>query len=293
MKKIYLLSIALMGLLALPTYAQDDEEGEDEIDNTFQFQDADGNVTESTAQQYGFRDISLRGYKLYINGQLTYLKGADRHDIHPKYGKALPVETMIQDIVLYKRNNMNTVRTSHYPNDPKMAALYDYYGLYVMCEADQECHGNDWQTALVPIYLKDDGVREECYRSIKTTLTIHNIEYQGRYGQGTLGDLFGLDHGWAEDGTIMMDGDVNLLKGAILCADAVNAVSPTYANELKMAYFAHRLDGIMRQCGYKLSGVLNGIDMKRYDPANDDHIAARFSVEDMAGKAVNKAEPAN
>ena len=104
--------------------------------------DADGNVTESTAQQYGFRDISLRGYKLYINGQLTYLKGADRHDIHPKYGKALPVETMIQDIVLYKRNNMNTVRTSHYPNDPKMAALYDYYGLYVMCEADQECHGN-------------------------------------------------------------------------------------------------------------------------------------------------------
>ena len=151
-------------------------------------------------------------------------------------------------------------------------------------------HCNDWQTALVPIYLKDDGVREECYRSIKTTLTIHNIEYQGRYGQGTLGDLFGLDHGWAEDGTIMMDGDVNLLKGAILCADAVNAVSPTYANELKMAYFAHRLDGIMRQCGYKLSGVLNGIDMKRYDPANDEHIAARFSVADMAGKSVDKAE---
>ena len=151
-------------------------------------------------------------------------------------------------------------------------------------------HCNDWQTALVPIYLKDDGVREEQYRSIKTTLTIHNIEYQGRYGQGTLGDLFGLDHGWAEDGTIMMDGDVNLLKGAILCADAVNAVSPTYANELKMAYFAHRLDGIMRQCGYKLSGVLNGIDMKRYDPANDEHIAARFSVADMAGKSVDKAE---
>ena len=57
-----------------------------------------------------------------------------------------------------------------------------------------------------------------------------------------------------------------------------------------MAYFAHRLDGIMRQCGYKLSGVLNGIDMKRYDPANDEHIAARFSVADMAGKSVDKAE---
>ncbi|MEI3304815.1 MAG: glycogen/starch synthase [Dysosmobacter sp.] len=74
-------------------------------------------------------------------------------------------------------------------------------------------------------------------------LTIHNIEYQGRYND-TLGDLFGLDSGWAKDGTLLMDGDVNLLKGAIFCADAVTAVSPTYANELKMAYFAHRLEGI-------------------------------------------------
>ncbi len=151
-------------------------------------------------------------------------------------------------------------------------------------------HCNDWQTALVPIYLKDDGVREERYRSIKTALTIHNIEYQGRYGRETLGDLFGLDSGWAEDGTILMDEDVNLLKGAILCADAINAVSPTYANELKMAYFAHRLETIMRRCAYKLSGVLNGIDMKLYDPAADQRIAARYSVEDMSGKAADKAE---
>ena len=149
-------------------------------------------------------------------------------------------------------------------------------------------HCNDWQTALVPIYLKDDGVREERFRSIKTTLTIHNIEYQGRYGLETLGNLFGLDQGWANDGTIMMDGDVNLLKGAILCADAVNAVSPSYANELKMAYFAHRLEGIMRQCDYKLSGVLNGIDMKLYDPAADQLITARYSAEDLSGKAQDK-----
>ena len=151
-------------------------------------------------------------------------------------------------------------------------------------------HCNDWQTALVPIYLKDDGVREDRFRSIRTVLSIHNIEYQGRYGRETLGDLFGLDHGWADDGTILMDGDVNLLKGAILCADAVNAVSPTYANELKMPYFAHRLDGIMRRCGYKLSGVLNGIDVKRYDPATDPHIAVNYSAADMSGKQADKAE---
>ena len=149
-------------------------------------------------------------------------------------------------------------------------------------------HCNDWQTALIPIYLHDDGVREEKYRSIRTALSIHNIEYQGRYGRNTLGDLFGLDEGWANDGTIIMDGDVNLIKGAILCADAINAVSPTYANELKMAYFAHRLENIMRQCEYKLSGVLNGIDMKLYDPSTDDRITAKYSLEDMSGKAADK-----
>ena len=106
----------------------------------------------------------------------------------------------------------------------------------------------------------------------------------------TLGDLFGLDYGWAEDGTIIMDRDVNLMKGAILCADAVNAVSPTYANELKMSYFAHRLENIMRRCEYKLSGVLNGIDMKLYDPATDQRITTNYSVDDLAGKDADKAE---
>ena len=151
-------------------------------------------------------------------------------------------------------------------------------------------HCNDWQTALVPIYLKDDGVRDERLRSIRTVLTVHNIEYQGRYGKDTLGDLFGLDHGWWDDGTIAMDGDVNLLKGALLMADAVTAVSPTYAQELKYSYFAHGMESVMNACDHKLYGVLNGIDMKRYDPATDADLAANYSADDLAGKAVDKAE---
>lgn len=150
-------------------------------------------------------------------------------------------------------------------------------------------HCNDWQTALIPIYLKDDGVREERYRSVRTVLTIHNIEYQGRYDPYCLGGLFGLDRGWVDDGTLLLDGDLNLLKGAILTADAVNAVSPTYAQELKNPYFAHRMEGILTQCGYKLSGVLNGIDMKLYDPAADPRIAANYTAENISGKAADKA----
>ena len=93
-------------------------------------------------QKYGFRKIENRNGQVFINGKRVMFKGADRHDTHPIHGKAVPVESMIEDILLMKRNNLNTVRTSHYPNDPRMYALYDYYGIYTMDEADVECHGN-------------------------------------------------------------------------------------------------------------------------------------------------------
>ena len=104
--------------------------------------DKAGKTQECTFFKHGFRKVEFKANKLYVNNVLTYLKGADRHDIHPVHGKAVPVESMVEDILLMKRHNLNTVRTSHYPNDPKMYALYDYYGLYIVDEADQECHGN-------------------------------------------------------------------------------------------------------------------------------------------------------
>lgn len=123
--------------------------------------DAAGKLVECASQRFGFRRVEVINNKAYVNGKLTYFKGADRHDTHPVFGKSIPVESMIEDILLFKRHNLNIVRTSHYPNDPKMYALYDYYGLYVMDEADQECHGNhslikdpEWKDAYV-----DRGVR--------------------------------------------------------------------------------------------------------------------------------------
>ena len=153
----------------------------------------------------------------------------------------------------------------------------------------QVIHCNDWQTALVPIYLKDECVRWREVRGIKTVFTVHNIEYQGRYGKETLEDLFGLAPGWFADGTIAMDGDVNLLKGALMTCDAITAVSPTYAQELRFAYFAHGMESVMQRNAGKVYGVLNGIDMVRYDPAVDAGIPAKYSVKKMDGKAACKA----
>ena len=104
--------------------------------------DNEGNVTEAMLTKFGFRHIEIKNKRVYINNKQVFFRGVNRHDIHPQYGKAVPVESMIEDILLMKRHNINTLRTSHYPNDPKMYALFDYYGLYVMDEADCENHGN-------------------------------------------------------------------------------------------------------------------------------------------------------
>ena len=79
---------------------------------------------------------------VYINGQRVFFKGTNRHDTHPVYGRAVTVESMLRDVTLMKQNNINTIRTSHYPNDAKMYAMFDYFGLYTMDEADLEDHAN-------------------------------------------------------------------------------------------------------------------------------------------------------
>lgn len=104
--------------------------------------DENGQVTEAMSSKFGFRKIEIKNKRVYINNQQIFFKGVNRHDIHPQYGKAVPVESMLKDILLMKQHNINMVRTSHYPNDPRMYAMFDYYGLYVMDENDLECHAN-------------------------------------------------------------------------------------------------------------------------------------------------------
>ncbi len=149
-------------------------------------------------------------------------------------------------------------------------------------------HCNDWQTALIPVYLRDVATRWEAVRGIKTVFTIHNIEYQGRFGPNTVSDLFGLHEGWWNDGTLRMDGDVNLMKAAMLVSDAVTTVSPTYAAQLHDDYYAHGMASIVNAIGGKLHGVLNGIDMARYDPRQDKNLVCRYSEKSLCEKGKNK-----
>ena len=149
-------------------------------------------------------------------------------------------------------------------------------------------HTNDWQTALVPVYYSTMYANREGYEGIKNIFTIHNIQYQGVYGKEILSDVFGL--GEQHEQLLDFGGTLNLMKGAIECADVVTTVSPTYAEEILDPWFSHGLDPILRERQYKLHGILNGIDTDIYNPETDKAIAKNFSAKDPAGKKEDKAD---
>lgn len=147
-------------------------------------------------------------------------------------------------------------------------------------------HCNDWQTALVPLYLAGG---DSPMSGTKTVFTIHNIEYQGRYSRGILEDVFGLNADFFHEKLLAYYGDINLMKGAIYAADYVTTVSPTYAKELHDPFYAHGLEGVIAENAWKMQGILNGIDTALYDPRTDAAITAHFSPDDLAGKKECKA----
>lgn len=104
--------------------------------------DENGNEEMAFSTKHGFRDIEIKNSLVYINGERVFFKGVNRHDTHPVYGRAVTTESMLQDVFLMKQNNINTIRTSHYPNAAKMYAMFDHYGLYCCDEADLEDHAN-------------------------------------------------------------------------------------------------------------------------------------------------------
>ena len=103
--------------------------------------DADGNEEMAFSTKFGFRNITKSGNQILINGKRVFFKGVNTQDTHPLYGRAIDMETMLRDVTLMKQANVNIVRTSHYPRQPKMYAMFDAFGLYCMDEADNECHG--------------------------------------------------------------------------------------------------------------------------------------------------------
>ena len=110
---------------------------------TVAFSQKDGDREEQAfSTKFGFRHIEIKNGLVYINGKKVYFKGVNTQDTHPVHGRSLDVATMLKDVTMMKQANVNTIRTSHYPREAKMYSIFDHYGLYIMDEADVECHGS-------------------------------------------------------------------------------------------------------------------------------------------------------
>ncbi len=144
---------------------------------------------------------------------------------------------------------------------------------------------NDWQTALVPTFLA--AWYHRIFPGTKCMFTIHNIEYQGWANQEFFDDVLSLP--WQYRACLDMEGAVNVMKGAIETAHMVTTVSETYAKQLMYPYYAHGLDGILANAGWKLTGITNGIDVNTFNPETDPALPCHYNAESFAeGKAVCK-----
>jgi len=147
-------------------------------------------------------------------------------------------------------------------------------------------HANDWHTGLAIVYLKTLYKDAREYAKIKTLFTIHNINYQGKLPYSFMTDILGLDYRYK--GILEYDGQINFVKAAIVCADWINTVSPTYAEELKTSEFAMGLESCIYEHKHKLTGILNGIDYKFYNPKTDKELFENYDRKSLEGKAANK-----
>ena len=150
-------------------------------------------------------------------------------------------------------------------------------------------HCHDWQTGLIPVFLKTLYGDERYYYGIKTVFSIHNLQFQGRWNVDTVMDITGLPEQIFTYDKLESYGEANYLKGGIVYSDAVTTVSDTYAYEITTEQGGEGLDGLLRARRDSLYGILNGLDYKEYNPADDHYIPYHYSTADFKqGKRENK-----
>jgi len=150
-------------------------------------------------------------------------------------------------------------------------------------------HCHDWQSALIPVYLKTLYKDDPFYKNIKTILTIHNIGYQGLFAREEFPKL-GLDWSLFNIEGLEFYGKINILKGGMEFSDTINTVSPTYSKEIQTKEFGFGLEGVLQRRSHDVFGILNGLDYSIWNPQTDKYIAQSYSLESMQDKSEDKED---
>jgi len=201
----------------------------------------------------------------------------------------IPVYFVVNDD-FYNRNGLYQEGGKDYPDN---LARFTFFcrSVLELLRSDEfpadVVHCHDWQTALIPIYLKTLERENPILSKIKTLFTVHNIAYQGVFPSDQL-HITGLPGDVFTPEKIEFYGDINLLKGGLVYSDRVTTVSERYAKELLTSEFGHGLGPVVVSIQDRLVGILNGVDYETWDPETDKTLPANYSMENLSGKAVCK-----
>lgn len=150
-------------------------------------------------------------------------------------------------------------------------------------------HCHDWQTGLIPVYLKERFYESDFYRTMKTVMTIHNLKFQGKWDVKTVMDITGLPAYYFTPDKLEAYKNANLLKGGLVYSDAITTVSDTYAEEIKTEFYGEGMQGLLLARSKDLRGILNGIDYEEYNPETDHFLAHNYnSINFRKEKLKNK-----
>ena len=227
-------------------------------------------------------------------------KGVEVHLAMPKYplvnsqkegkiGKSIRVR-FIENQGFFNRPGLYGEKGKDYPDNLERFSFFCRRALDLFKEENLKpdlIHCNDWQTALVPVYLKSIFRNDLFFRGVKAVFTIHNLGYQGLFPAEELRKS-GLDDSYFHMEALEFYGKVNLLKGGLVFSDLLTTVSPTYSREIQTSEFGHGLEGVLSKRKNDLYGIINGIDQDLWDPAKDRDIPKRFTPQTIEGKSENK-----
>lgn len=193
----------------------------------------------------------------------------------------------LENNAYFNRDNLYGDKTGDYKDNLDRFSFYCKRTLDLLKEINfrpDVIHLHDWQSALIPVYLKTAYTRDPFYKNIKTLITIHNIGYQGLFPKEEFPKL-GLDWSLFNMETLEFYDKINILKGGMVFSDYINTVSPTYSKEIQTKEFGFGLEGVLSKRKDRLSGILNGLDYSIWNPGTDKFIAANFSLEKPEAKA--------
>lgn len=204
-------------------------------------------------------------------------------------GTDIPLYLIANDH-FFNREQIYALRADGYDDSVERFAFFSravIRGCELLGIAPDVVHAHDWHAALLPVYLSSGLRSSATFAATRSVYTIHNLNYQGigRYAQ--FGALGLHSRYWSPD-ALEHFGEINLMKGGIIFADQVTTVSPNYALEIQSSEHGAGLDGVLRSLSFKLSGILNGIDVEEWNPADDPNVPSNYGLGQMNGKALSK-----